>query len=77
MTFWLKSSKSGNIMSSGSFTDNRDGPGFRLTYKRSLERYEFVVETRRRKWLLYIHGQKVDMDSYDFSVAETSRFSVL
>ena len=58
MTFWLKSSKSGNIMSSGSFTDNKDGPGFRLTYKRSLERYEFVVETRKRKWLLYIHGKK-------------------
>lgn len=55
MTFWLKVYGTGYIMSSGSFTNHRNGPGFQLFYHQTLKRFKFLLETRDRRWTLLIH----------------------
>lgn len=55
MTFWLKVYSSGYIMSSGSFTNHRNGPGYQLYYHQALKRFKFLLETRLKRWTLLIH----------------------
>ena len=57
MTFWLKVYCSGYVMSSGSFTSHRNGPGFRLFYKKRLKRFEFLLETLQKRWTLLLHQE--------------------
>ena len=42
-------------MSSGSFTNHRNGPGYQLYYQQSLKRFKFLIETRFKRWTLLIH----------------------
>ena len=55
LTFWLKVLSTGYIISSGSFTNHRNGPGFQLYYHQSLKRFKFLVETLDKRWMLLIH----------------------
>ena len=55
LTFWLKVYSTGFIISSGSFTNHRNGPGFQLYYHQSLKRFQFLLETRNKRWTLLIH----------------------
>lgn len=57
MTFWLKVYSTGYVMSSGSFTAHRNGPGYQLYYQQSLKRFKFLLETRDKRWTLLIHEE--------------------
>ena len=57
LTFWLKVYGSGYIMSSGSFTNHRNGPGYQLYYHQSLKRFKFLLETRDHRWSLLLHEE--------------------
>ncbi|XP_068688990.1 uncharacterized protein [Montipora foliosa] len=57
LTFWLKVYGSGYIMSSGSFTNHRNGPGYQLYYHQSLKRFKFLLETRNHRWSLLLHEE--------------------
>nr|XP_058962628.1 uncharacterized protein LOC131789508 isoform X2 [Pocillopora verrucosa] len=57
VTFWLKVQGTGYIFSSGSFTNKRNGPGYQLYYHQSLKRFKFILETRDKKWTLFIHEE--------------------
>ncbi|XP_068728113.1 uncharacterized protein [Montipora capricornis] len=57
LTFWLKVYGSGYIMSSGSFTNHRNGPGYQLYYHQSLKRFKFMLETRDHRWSLLLHEE--------------------
>ncbi|XP_022796048.1 uncharacterized protein LOC111334546 isoform X2 [Stylophora pistillata] len=57
MSFWLKVHGTGYILSSGSFTNKRNGPGYQLYYHQSLKRFKFLLETRDKKWTLFIHEE--------------------
>ena len=57
MTFWLKVYSTGYVMSSGSFTNHRNGPGYQLYYQQSLKRFKFLLETRDKRWTLLLHEE--------------------
>ena len=57
MSFWLKVYSTGYVMSSGSFTNHRNGPGYQLYYQQSLKRFEFLLETRDKRWTLLLHEE--------------------
>ncbi|EDO45885.1 predicted protein [Nematostella vectensis] len=55
--FWLRVYEAGYIMSSGAFTNSKRGPGFQLIYDSNIEGFEFVLETTKKQWRLYVHGR--------------------
>ncbi|KAK2560536.1 Adhesion G-protein coupled receptor D1 [Acropora cervicornis] len=57
LAFWLKVNGTGYIMSSGSFTNHRNGPGYQLYYHESLKRFKFLLETRDSRWSLLLHEE--------------------
>ena len=57
LAFWLKVNGTGYIMSSGSFTSHRNGPGYQLYYHESLKRFKFLLETRDSRWSLLLHEE--------------------
>ncbi|XP_074628220.1 uncharacterized protein LOC141886102 isoform X3 [Acropora palmata] len=57
LAFWLKVNGTGYIMSSGSFTNHRNGPGYQLYYHESLRRFKFLLETRDSRWSLLLHEE--------------------
>ena len=44
-------------MSSGSFTNHRNGPGYQLYYHESLRRFKFLLETSDSRWSLLLHEE--------------------
>ncbi|XP_078345693.1 uncharacterized protein LOC144631168 isoform X3 [Oculina patagonica] len=55
LAFWLRVYGTGYVMSSGSFTNHRNGPGYQLYYQQSLKRFKFLLETRDKRWTLLLH----------------------
>ena len=56
VSFWLKVYGSGYIISAGSFTNHRNGPGFRMIYKSEDQGFDFVLETTTKRWNLHMQG---------------------
>lgn len=48
-------------MSSGSFTNSKRGPGFRLVYDTSIRGFEFILETATKRWRIHVQG---DIDQW-------------